>query len=439
MKKALSVFLMAAMAFGAFADEPAADVKVAEFSGNAKVEWGVNLDSGKTGFKNSTEVNLKLNLLNDGTKSTTGDGVWGELVIKTDADPIQWKQNAFSDAKFEANNGMSGTRDLKKEVEEDIGVNEFLDTGVGTHFLNKVYVDTAKIHFGPAYVGIKNGNTEVGQLKLDTAVRSNQEWLSNEGANKTDGIVVGFDSDIVKVDVDVRSLPAATQYTNDYGMAAEVEFKAVENLSVKGGVSYEFKEKGALAYAGSAGYKLALDDTFFVRPQVGVTGTDAKDSVELAAGVLFGWGEMSQDKNTGVYFLGDDYKKVSPGVSVAAYIPLKDNGVIRIEPSFFSGELVPNLTAAAWANIAIQENTDTKASVIGAVKYAIAVDALTITPQAGVVFANKAAGENLKAKVGVDVAGLIDNTTLSAVWESGNLSEDDPVLGTFNVGAKIAL
>ena len=441
MKKALSVFLMAAMAFGAFADEPAADVKVAEFSGNAKVEWGVDLDSGKTGFKNSTEVNLKLNLLNDGTKSTTGDGVWGELVIKTDADPIHWKQNAFSDAKFEANNGMSGT----KETKLDAGVFKYTDTD-GIHFLNKVYVDTAKIHFGPAYVGIKNGNTQVGQLKLDTAVRSNQEWLSNEGANKTDGIVAGFDSDIVKVDVDVRSKPIEatettdyTQYTNDYGMAAEVELKAVENLSVKGGVSYEFKEKGALAYAGSAGYKLALDDTFFVRPQVGVTGTDAKDSVELAAGVLFGWGEMSQDKNTGVYFLGDDYKKVSPGVSVAAYIPLKDNGVIRIEPSFFSGELVPNLTAAAWANIAIQENTDTKASVIGAVKYAIAVDALTITPQAGVVFANKAAGENLKAKVGVDVAGLIDNTTLSAVWESGNLSKDDPELGKFNVGAKIAL
>ena len=62
MKKALSVFLMAAMAFGAFADEPVADVNVAEFSGNAAVTWGVDLDSGTTGFQNSTEVNLKLNL-----------------------------------------------------------------------------------------------------------------------------------------------------------------------------------------------------------------------------------------------------------------------------------------------------------------------------------------------------------------------------------------
>ena len=56
MKKALSVFLMIAVAFGAFADEPVADVNVAEFSGNAAVQWGVDLDSGTTGFQNSTEV-----------------------------------------------------------------------------------------------------------------------------------------------------------------------------------------------------------------------------------------------------------------------------------------------------------------------------------------------------------------------------------------------
>ena len=92
MKKALGVFLMTAMAFGAFAEEPVADVKIAEFSGNASVEWGVDLDSGTTGFQNGYEVDLKLNLLNNGTKSTTGDGVWGELVLKTEKDTyIGWE------------------------------------------------------------------------------------------------------------------------------------------------------------------------------------------------------------------------------------------------------------------------------------------------------------------------------------------------------------
>ena len=49
MKKALSVFLMTALAFGAFAQdaEPVADVNIAEFSGNAVVQWGV--DAGSVG------------------------------------------------------------------------------------------------------------------------------------------------------------------------------------------------------------------------------------------------------------------------------------------------------------------------------------------------------------------------------------------------------
>ena len=111
MKKALSVFLMIAVAFGVFADDPVADVNVAEFSGNAAVQWGVDLDSGTTGFQNSTEVNLKLNLLKGGSKSTTGDGVWGELVLKADGDPIQWQQKKFSDDAFEANKGMQDAID----------------------------------------------------------------------------------------------------------------------------------------------------------------------------------------------------------------------------------------------------------------------------------------------------------------------------------------
>ena len=186
MKKALSVFLMAAMAFGAFADEPVADVNVAEFSGNAKVEWGVDLDSGTTGFQNSTDVTLKLNLLNGGSKSTTGDGVWGELVIKTDGDTfVGWNNTAKKES---ANKGMTGALNLG------------------------VKVDTAKIHFGPAYVGIKSGDTQTGKLKMDGAIRSadsdNATTLGDVGPKDySQGIVAGYDSDMFKVDLDLRSKP----------------------------------------------------------------------------------------------------------------------------------------------------------------------------------------------------------------------------------------
>lgn len=494
MKKALSVFLMAAMAFGAFADEPVADVKVSEFTGNAAVTWGVDLDSGKTGFKNDAEATLKLNLLNGGNKSTSGDGVWGELVIKTDGDTfVGWNGNG----KVDANKGMG----------------EDLNFGVK--------VDTAKIHIGPAYVGILAGDTQVGKLELDAAVRSGKTVVKAAGAaGYTQGIVAGFDSDVVKVDVDIRSVETA-QYTNEYAMAAEAELKAVENLSVKAGVSYELKENGLLGYGVSAGYKLAIDDTFYLRPQVGFTGNTAFNSesvketdysytlkentstMEMAAGVLFGWG-ATEDKNPGVYFLNSDNndKKRTPGVSLVAAIPLptvssakseatakwgdksytldtkgKETSTgdiaVVLKPSVYSGELIPGLTVAAYAEIEVTkapktvskgtrdeydfdeqfnikvvekdyEDTETGLKPDGKVyfaagaKYAIGVDALTITPQAGVEFKNKAAGDSVKVQAGVDVAGLIDNTTLSAVWTSNNLNDDKDTMGKLNFKAKIS-
>lgn len=64
-----------------------------------------------------------------------------------------------------------------------------------------------------------------------------------------------------------------------------------------------------------------------------------------------------------------------------------------------------------------------------------------------------AAGDDyLNLKLGVDVGGLIDNTTLSVIWETKNILNDysygdgvgdvarfGPKLGTLNFKAKIAL
>ena len=569
MKKALSVFLMTAMAFGAFAQdaEPVADVNIAEFSGNAAVQWGVDLDTMKTGFKNSYEVNLKLNLLNNGTKSTTGNGVWGELVLKTEEDTfIGWENGddspEMNDEYINANTGLMGD---------------------GRNFGLKVYVDTAKIHIGPAYIGIKRGDTQTGELKMDAAIRSadddQSKWLNNVGPAKySEGIVLGLDTEVVKVDLDLRSYAAnagtadghqderlSHQYSDAYAAALEAELKGdgigVEGLSVKGGVSFNFAENyypgnyapwkldlpgtdaRMLGYSASVGYKLGLDDTFYVRPQVGFTGQtqfykdeDAKfsrtttDNLAIAAGLLFGWGEIGMDQDAGVYYLDDDHaKKVSPGVGLVAYIPLPTSSktttensttkskvyndiAARIMPSFYSGvKLVPGLTAAAYADIVIYNTGKNETEVSGSesssvtyqagedkatpiafalgAQYAIPVGDMTITPKAGIRFANAAYvdykiaekgdgvfkdmgvqqklaltaedrtkyglesdGNFMNLKLGVDVGGLIDNTTLSVIWETQNILNDisygDGVgdvarfgrkLGTLNFKAKIAL
>ena len=526
MKKALSVFLMLALVGSVFAAEPVADVNVAEFSGNASVQWGINLDTMKTGFKNAYEVNLKLNLLNNGSKSTTGDGIWGELVIKTDSDNfLQWENGDSSlmvgDAAFPANKGMTS----------NLNVN--------------AYVDTAKLHFGPAYVGITRGNTQTGELKMDAAIRSSDDnqakWLSDVGPDDySQGIVAGFEHEYFNVAVDLRShaetvldvytvtvIDSATnntiitqqfttrsaanayaaywdgqsgyeasvsessksahnikdndQYKNQYAMAAEVEVTPIDDLSIKGGVSYNFgedKDKTKLGFSGSVGYKFNINDTFYVRPQVGYTGVtnfveNANLDSEMAMGLLFGWGDIGIDANADVPFLdGDSAKKVSPGVGVVAHLPLGKNiigknapYVARIMPSFFSGEIVPNLTAAAYSDIGIMEQGDAAMAVAVGAKYAIPVGAVTVTPNAGVRFANNVyhtsmsekgvamfgglgeqdGGEHyLNLKAGVDVTGLVSNTTFSVIYDSANVLNEDPAddapkAGTLNFKVKIAL
>ena len=557
MKKALTVFLMLALVGSVFAAEPVANVNIADFSGEASVQWGVDLDAGKTGFKNEAKATMKLNLLDDGSKSTTGDGVWGELVIKTDGDTF-----------MKAENGPLGTVPMV------------------------VKVDVAKLHFGPAYVGIVSGDTQTGELKMDAAIRSSDDdqakWLTDVGpADFSQGIVAGYSHDMFNVAVDFRSYNKLTdiyqvtwtggtvvidgipynsgsvktyfadeadaeafkakvtaeltgtdktsvkvekvgtynenknQYTNAYAFAAEAEFTGVENLSIKAGVSYNFSNKWypaseldnaedldtVLGYSASAGYKLALDDTYYIRPQIGFTGENKSSNtktttMDMAFGLLFGWGDIGVDANAGVPFLDDDMaKKVSPGVGVVAVMPLvgKTDDVdwyeygryFRIMPSFFSGEIVPNLTAAAYSDIIVLTDdwadfSDPGMAVAVGAKYAIAAGDITVTPNMGIRFANKeyvgkdalaeevnkylpspvnfsekgnkvfdgmgegATDDNyLNLKAGVDVTGLIDNTTLSVIYESRNLlnsqetNKDSNVniqkLGTLNFKVKIAL
>ncbi|MDY4466805.1 MAG: hypothetical protein SPE30_11045, partial [Candidatus Treponema excrementipullorum] len=471
------------------------------------VQWGVDLDSGKTGFKNSASVTLKLNLLNEGSKSTTGDGVWGELVIKTKGDTFAKATNTSYLALPKMN----------------------------------VVVDTAKIHFGPAYIGITSGNTQTGELKMDAAIRSadhdNSKVLSDVGpADFSQGITLGFDHDIFSVAADIRShnktvsvwrleytapdLDYATlgnglyapgslfvnkeraeaardkvkshyerkgqtvsvsvvkvgdynavdyQYTNAYAFALEGELKPIENLSIKAGASYNYEtdkagKKGleydldsVLGYSASVGYKMDLNDTFYLRPQVGFTGKNVlsnkndKGEYIVAGGLLFGWGEIGIDDNAGVYFLNDDAaKKVSPGVSIIVKAPIAENAGITIAPSFFSGDIIPGLTAASYADLYIATGDAVEGkkfvyTVLNGVKYAIPVGAGTITPQLGTKMAgNDAAFSTFNLKAGVEVAGFVSNTTFYTVYESGNLVAKDlagkskPGLGTLNFGTKIS-
>ena len=569
MKKALVLLLALSMVFGAFADEPVANVNVSEFSGEASVTWGVDLDTERTGFKNDAKVTMKLNLIDGGDKSSTGEGVWGEIKIKTDGDTFTKKEG--NDVEFGA---------LKIPA--------------------KIKVDTAKLHFGDnAYIGIMSGDTQVGEYKLDTAVAAEKTKNSSEGAflatefkgddlddlddptagdilkmlNSVsfsgtayqNGIVAGYGNDMFALDVDFRSAytpkaeddkveykivaevgtvkdgkkevtftdgtkkkydankaPAVgnvvkittdgaivndSQYSNAYSFAADLSVKAVENLTLKGGYSKDLANKWdeavTDAFYVAADYKLGLNDTFYLKPQVGYVqefsnyelGNSSYNNAwgNLVAAVLFGWGDKA-DSKPGVYFLdNDDDKKVIPGFSVAFDKQLVNKksmkmGEAEVETkgtaspmtmkiSFFSGEIVENLTAAAYyetkfgatdydytitfdgkdpfegsKKLETKEEVNPGFAFAAGLKYKLAAGEGSITPQFGIAmlggYYGKPAqidfvgdaykGEILNLKLGAEFAGYVENTTFSVEYASKNLKADDNK-GTLNFKCKIAL
>ena len=455
MKKIIAITAMAAAAAAlSFADEPVADLKVAELSGNASVTWGVDLDTGKTGFRNTEEAKLKVNFTNEGTKKTEGEGIWAEIELKGKS--LYAENGAIKD----------GTASVEK----------------------------AQLHFGPVYVGIRKGNTLVGDIKLLNAVTSSTIGVDGAlGPDHDQGVVAGFSNDLFAIDVDFRSKKDATNnwYNNDYGAAAEATLKFVPNLEIKAGADYQFDAK-ALGVGANAKYTLALGDKFKLIPSVAYTMGYREDGINntadigmsLAAGAIFAWGD-EKDANAGVYYLDNDNnaKKVTPGVGAVVYINNMTNTAntyvggaapkLVIVPSFFSGEIVPNLTAAALAEIDVPLTSggNVAFAVAGGLKYNLKVnDNVTITPQAGVRFNGNTTATTLNAlkqkryddngkfnsdivgtnadntlmnvKVGADVVGLINNTTFSVDWTSRNLlsnNKDNGQIGTINLTCKIAL
>ena len=257
--------MAAAAAAFTFADEPVADVKVADFTGNAAVTWGVDLDTQKTGFKNEGEATLKVNIANKGSKSTTGEGVWAEIGVEATSN-IGLKSTATA-------TGGEGAG--------------FVHDGDN---LGKVKVSAAKLHFGDVYVGITSGDTVVGEFNSPNAVNSSKLGVSNtyddsdsnatnDPDGHTHGIVAGYGNNLFDIAVDFRSHQIGTAatgfnyYTNDYGVAGEATLKFVPGLEIKAGADYQIRyndaESNKLGVGASEKYTLALGDKFKLIEGVG--------------------------------------------------------------------------------------------------------------------------------------------------------------------------
>ena len=518
MKKALVVLLALAVVASGFA-QPVADVNVAEFSGNASVTWGVDLDKDNaTGFKNETEAKVVVNIFDAAEQSTEGDGIWAELVIKTDALKI-------------VNKGKAADFD-----EGDDGIR----------------IDTAKLHFNDLYVGIKADGTKVGEFHLPRALNFKKIMtVPGVGPDRKPGIVAGYDSDLFKVAVDFRSAKAVdavaskfdleaysaaviafmfdlpwedakgkprtgdpdeqlslfyteavdgvSQYSNDYAIRAVAKVTPIENLDTYVGFSYAFEKatgakKNQMGFGANVLYKYELNDTFYLQPGVGYSSTfaeipvDKTDKGTLGASLLFGFAGDPSDVGVGILDTAKDFYKfahdetfdditditdffakandvdkeykwvadANAGVSVSTMLDLNEEGDAQVIPLFIDfnlgDALVENLGAVAFVRTADVKNF-TDAWALGAgVNYVLNADPAEVTLKAGLLRLSYVPSSDVEwvwtqFEFGAEVGGLINNTTFSASYVSGNLTQSDdagttdPTFknGTINLTCKIAL
>lgn len=443
MKKIVSIVAALAMATAMFAD-PVANVAVVEFTGNAKVTWGVNLDDNKTGFKNETDTSMKLQLFEHGTKATESDAnVWGEIVVTSEN---------YSNPAGSMINGIAKGDGVKNITPR---------------------VDKALLHIGPAWVGILSGDTQVGDMTPVVAVKGSNPWqdltdvngrnmkIYNVGKKATQGITIGFQVDnIVKVEADIRSNKNAdgSKYSDAYATAIQADLLAVPNLTFSVGVAHNLtvgkkSTENSLnddAFFAKAAYELAINDTFYVKPQAAMSletppmqyagATVAKDSkkINATAAVLFGWNKNEIQSWSGVKYLNqwdgsiaDDRIKTSNGASVALHVVSQSAtndanwafgetyGDLMIG-AFDAGTLVPGLTFGANLEITdfiysgkiedkdgkdmiadsakahdvsreeyVRIGHYAKKSLVAEVKYSIAVGEGTVAPKAGFGMADK--------------------------------------------------
>jgi len=283
-----------------------------------------------------------------------------------------------------------------------------------------------------------------------------------------------------------------TKYTNNYGVAAEITSKPISGLTAKAGFTYDIEAARTAktlvddlyAMSASVAYKMNIGDKgMYVEPAVGYVNKlnevvlDASKPNEktltkgdVGVGVLFGFSDETGKDDPGLpLFNKANSKKSNAGASVAALFKFDSNrkyysdsnGVALATPKdapiaipfyfdvWTGTKLVPNLNAAAFVRteditaFVGQEGASSLTLNTGVgVKYDVKLNDLTITPKAGMMLdiedasgkvANtvvKYSKQKASIEAGVDVAGLINNTTVSVLYKVGPFEKETNTFGT---------
>ncbi len=269
MKKIVGIIAALALAGSVFAGEPSVSPVIAEFKGDASLEWIANLDNETIGMKNTQHANFKVTFISEGTKATTGEGLWGEIEIKEGKSEVETKLNP--------NTTGAGVTVAVPSVEKAI-----------IHFVDDDFY---------ASMDIKGPDLGLGGGKFVLATRSDSDSYANPKTSATltgaQGFKINFGmKDLFDANFSFADDGEDVMERKDFGFKFDATLKAIENLEIYGGVAYTSEEE-KVAMAAKASYKLALGDTMYIKPAVGFALKDK--TKELSAALLFGWGAENKE------------------------------------------------------------------------------------------------------------------------------------------------
>ncbi|MBP5602241.1 MAG: hypothetical protein J6X78_05890 [Treponema sp.] len=339
MKKIVGIIAALALAGSVFADPDVVPV-VATFDGNASLEWIANLDAETTGMKNNEEATFKVKFIAEGTKETSGDGLWGVLKIKA------------AETAVEAKHTTGG------------------DTAGVTWVIPTPTVETAKIHFvdGDTFVkvNIKAPGLSLGNAELALATAS--PWNdANVGVTLTGAQGFTVEAGIPAVDFNLQFADNGQQKSDakEFGIVFDATLKGaafdVDGLAVTAGFGYSTEKDAATgkdqdaAIFARATYKLEIDDAMYVRPTVsfGLKG----EAKQLVAGVLYGWGAEGQEPGFAKFSNGtvNINDKCADGVSIALKSTLADKAPMGFLFGFYDNKLLADYGIKIAAQLEIAD------------------------------------------------------------------------------------
>ena len=431
MKKIVGIIAALALASAVFADPDVAPV-VATFDGNASLEWIADLDAETTGMKNHEEATFKIKFNAEGTKSTEGDGLWGELTIKAGEGAVESKHDLTS------------------------GVTT--DTAGGSYAVPVPSVETAKIHFidGDTYFHM---NIKVPGLSLgggDLVLATASPWADAKvGVTLTgaQGFTLNFGIPVVDFNLQFADNGQQKSDAKEFGFVFDATLKGegfdVDGLAVTAGVGYSTEKVGGASQDAAvffkATYKLAIDDAMYVRPTVsfGLQG----EAKQLVAGVLFGWGAEGQEPgfakfSSGLVNIAD---KCSDGVSIALKSTLADKAPMGFLLGFYDNKLLADFGLKIAAQLDIADLANFGKAATDAFDFALVYGS-------GDAFGDWKVAANLGAKFLIDASkfgvlygasvtnsAIIQNTDLYVKYSGEHAADigSADLKGSVTLGAKI--